>query len=250
MLTLPLGNGGYFLAVADGMGGIRGGEIASATALEAAREFLTRRFSAPVRTDQLKKMVRELYAAADDSIRTKQKENPHLAGMGTTLSCLLALKNKYVVGNIGDSRIYQLRHGHLSQITTDHTYVQEMIAKTGARPDPGIVKRFGHVVTRSIEGGREKPDLFPRDRKFFTLEDGDGFLLCSDGLIIDKSSDHSSFFETQFPDDGNLKEAAERMVMRALDGGSTDNVSVVLATWGRIPRTAKEKSAPGITVVR
>lgn len=243
VLVLPLGAKGYFLAVADGMGGIRGGEIASAAVLEAAREFLIRRFSTPVRPLQLKKIIRELYAAADGIIRAKQKENPQLAGMGTTLACLLALGNRYVVGNIGDSRIYLLRKGKLSQITTDHTYVQEMIAKTGTRPDPALVRKFSHVVTRSIEGSREAPDLFPGREKFFTLVEGDGFLLCSDGLIIDKSTDHASPLEMQIGDGAALQDAAERMVLSALEAGSSDNVSVVLARWGRTARAGIAEGA-------
>ncbi len=242
MLILPLAGEGYFFAVADGMGGIKGGEIASAAVLDAAREFLIRRFSAPVRSQQLKKIVRELYLAADGAIRAKQKENPQLAGMGTTLACLLAVGKRVVVGNIGDSRIYRLRDGRLSQITVDHTYVQEMITKTGARPDPGLVKRFGHVVTRSIEGGKEKPDLFPRDGIPYTLEEGDGFLLCSDGLIMDKSMDHASPLEKFLNPGVALEEAAVRMVSSALDAGSSDNVSVILARWGRLRSPISTKS--------
>jgi protein phosphatase len=244
VLILPLADGGYFLAVADGMGGIKGGEVASATVLEVARNFLTRRFSSPVRPDQLKKILRELYAAADAAIRRAQKENPHLAGMGTTLACLLAKGGRFVVGNIGDSRIYRLTEGHLTQMTTDHTYVQEMITKTGLKPDAGLVKKFGHVVTRSIEGGKEKPDLFPGDKKFLTLKDGDGFLVCSDGLIIDKSADHESSLEAHFKESASLQEAAERMVSFALDAGSSDNVSVVLATWGHFQRSEEKGEGP------
>jgi hypothetical protein len=92
------------------------------------------------------------------------------------------------------------------------------------------------VVTRSIEGGKEKPDIFPREGKCFTLEEGDGFLLCSDGLIIDKSADQESSLERIFIESAGLKEAGGRMISFALDAGSSDNVSVVLATWGAFPR--------------
>jgi serine/threonine protein phosphatase PrpC len=243
VLILPLGEDGYFCAVADGMGGIKGGEVASATVLTAAREFLAKRFSGSVRTDQLKKVLRDLYAAADAAIRRKQKENPLLAGMGTTLATLLVKGDKYVVGNIGDSRLYRLSGGRLRQITTDHTFVQEMMAKSG-KLDAGVIKRFSHVVTRSIEGGKEKPDIFPADAKHFTLEEGDGFLLCSDGLIIDKSTDQAVSLERHFMESGSLKEAAARMVYSALDAGSSDNVSVVLATWGVFSRTPGRAEEP------
>jgi serine/threonine protein phosphatase PrpC len=250
VLILPLGDDGYFFAVADGMGGIKGGEVASATVLDVAQEFLNRRFSSAVRADQLKKILRELYAAADAAVLKKQKENPLLAGMGTTLTCLLAKGDKFVIGNIGDSRIYRLTDARLTQITTDHTYVQEMITKTGLKPDAGLVKKFGHVVTRSIEGGKEKPDLFPGEKKFLTLKDGDGFLVCSDGLIIDKSADEESTLEEYFKEGASLQEAAERMVSFALDAGSSDNVSVVLATWGqfqRLPEKGKDSASKQVS---
>lgn len=250
VLVLPLPGGAYFLAVADGMGGIRGGEIASAAVLDAAREFLLRRFAAAVRSIQLKKITRELFAFADDAVRSKQAENPQLAGMGTTLACLLAQGSRYVVGNIGDSRIYRLRGGRLTQITTDHTYVQEMITKTGTKPDPGIVRKFGHVVTRSIEGSKEKPDLFPVGAKFFTLADGDGFLLCSDGLIIDKSLDHASALELHFKKSTALKESAARMVAFALEAGSSDNISVVLARWDRLAPAAENEHTTHNALIR
>jgi PPM family protein phosphatase len=257
VLILPLGEAGYFIAVADGMGGVKGGEVASAVVLDFAREFLTSRFARPVRADQLKKILRGLYAGADAAVSKAQKANPMLAGMGTTLACLLAHGDRYVVGNIGDGRVYRSTGGVLTLLTKDHTYVQEMISTSGTKPDSGVIKKFGHVLTRSIEGGKDKPDIFPLHDKWFTLNESEGFLLCSDGLILDKGADHESSLESLFVGTRSLKEAAERMVAFALDAGSTDNISVALATWGtfqRSPESAGEpagRKAPGsIPVLR
>jgi serine/threonine protein phosphatase PrpC len=236
VLTLPLGDDGYFFAVADGMGGFKGGALASSVVLAYARDFLTERFSEPVRPDQLKRILRELYAGADAAIRAEQKANPGFEGMGATLACLLAKGDLYVIGNVGDSRVYRLTEGSLQQLTVDHTYLQDMITKTGTRPDPGVVKHFSHVVTRSIQGGKDTVDIFPLEERWYRLADGDGFLLCSDGLILDKGADHESVLERHFSSAKSLKEAVEKMVSFALGSGSSDNVSVVLATWGAFRR--------------
>lgn len=237
VLALPLGSEGYFIAVADGMGGIKGGEVASAIVLNFAREFLTRRFKKPVRPEQLKKIIRDLYAGADAAVRKEQTSSPHLAGMGTTLACILVQGTKYVVANIGDSRVYRCSQGAFEQLTVDHTYVQDMMTRSGVRPDARLVEHFGHVVTRSIQGGKDKPDIFPREDRTFALADGEGFLLCSDGLISDKSADQQAPLEALFRTTTGLQEAAEKMVEAALDAGSTDNISVVLATWGAFQRS-------------
>ena len=244
ILSLPLGEDGYFHGVADGMGGFKGGDVASAIVLKYAKEYLTDRFARPVRPDQLKKILRELYAGADAAVRKEQKNSPHLAGMGTTLACILAKGDKYVVGNIGDSRVYRSSGGDLIQLTEDHTYVQDMMRKTGIKPDAGVLKHYGHVVTRSIEGSKDVPDLFPRDDQWFTLGDGEGFLLCSDGLIIDKTADPESVFAGLLMGTATLKEAAEGMVSYALNAGSSDNISVVLATWGNFQRRVPQVTEP------
>jgi protein phosphatase len=244
MLILSLGEDGFFHGVADGMGGFKGGDVASAIVLKYAKEYLTDRFARPVRADQLKKILRELYAGADAAVRKEQKNNPQLAGMGTTLACILAKGDKYVVGNIGDSRVYCFSSGELTQLTEDHTYVQDMIRKTGIKPDAGVLKHYGHVVTRSIEGSKDVPDLFPTDDQWFTLRDGDSFILCSDGLIIDKTADPVSVFAGLLVGTATLKEAAEGMVSYALNAGSSDNISVVLATWGNLQRRQLQTPEP------
>jgi protein phosphatase len=237
VLLLPLGSDGYFMAVADGMGGIKGGEIASAIVLKFAGEFLTRRFKKPVRPEQLKRIIRDLYAGADDAVRREQTSNPQLAGMGTTLACVLIKGTKYVVANIGDSRVYRCTQSAFEQLTVDHTYVQDMMTRSGVRPDARLVENFGHVVTRSIQGGKDRPDIFPREDRTFSLAEGEGFLLCSDGLISDKSADQQAPLEILFRTTTGLQEAAEKMVDSALEAGSTDNISVVLATWGAFQRS-------------
>ncbi len=246
VLILPLGGDGFFCAVADGMGGVKGGEVASGVVLDYAKEFLAARFLKPVHANQLKKILRDLYAGADEAVGKAQKANPNLAGMGTTLACILASGRKYVVGNIGDGRVYRSRGGSLSQLTRDHTYVQEMITSTGTRPDAGVLKNFGHILTRSIEGGKDTPDLFPLEEKCFTLSEGEGFLLCSDGLILDKGAEHELTLERIFIETASLKEAAAEMVDFALTAGSTDNISVLLATWGQFTRTPRQTPVPPV----
>jgi hypothetical protein len=112
-----------------------------------------------------------------------------------------------------------------------------MINTSGVTPDARLVEHYGHVVTRSIQGGKDTPDLFPRNEKWSTIAEGEGFLLCSDGLIGDKSVVQQPALDRYFVGTDDLKKAAETMISSALDEGSTDNISVVLATWGEFHRT-------------
>ena len=240
VLILPLGDRGLFLAVADGMGGITGGKVASSIVLESAKEFLTARFAAPVHPSQLKKILRELCERADDALRSEQKARPHLTRMGTTLTCVLSFGGKFVVANIGDSRVFRLSSSGFERLTVDHTYIQDMVIRTGLKPDPALLRQFGHVLTRSIQGNNDKPDIFPVKERWFTLEEGDGFLLCSDGLILDKVADREAALEQIARENPALPESAEAMISAVLAAGSSDNISVVLARW----RSSEEAAAP------
>jgi protein phosphatase len=214
------------------MGGTTGGTVASTIVLQAAREFLEGRFAAPVHSSQLKEILREAYARADAALKQEQTARPHLAGMGTTLASVLALGERFVVANIGDSRVFRLTSGRFDQITVDHSYIQEMMARSGVKPDPALLRQFGHVLNRSIQGNGDHPDLFPKRKKWFTLDEGDGFLLCSDGLILDKSADGEPGLGRQLREAPTLKQCAEAMVAGALASGSGDNITVIVAKWG------------------
>jgi protein phosphatase len=151
-----------------------------------------------------------------------------------------------VVANVGDSRVFRLASGGLERLTVDHTYIQDMITRTGVKPDPALLRQFGHVLTRSLQGNSDKPDIYPAKERWFTLEEGDGFLLCSDGLILDKVADHEPALEQILRESQSLAHGAEAMVSSVLAAGSSDNISVVLARWSSAEENALPPVEPAI----
>jgi protein phosphatase len=229
----------FFFAVADGMGGTAGGQIASETALTVAEEYLEDCFEdeGEIHSRNLKSILATLFGRAQDAIRKVTEERPQLDGMGTTLSCVLGYDDRFVVGNLGDSRVYHLHQGTMRQVTEDHSYLQEFKKRAGDKKlDPEFVAQYGHIINRTLDGGDDEPDLFPEADPYFTLHEQDGFLLCSDGLIVDKAKNKEQLFKSYLLGTPDLKTAAESLVSLAFYLGSTDNISVILAEAGTLKR--------------
>ncbi len=225
-----------FLAVADGMGGVAGGQVASRLVINNAKRVLDEKFKNPIKPIQLKDILIHIFYSSQKVIKEKIKEKPELNGMGTTLTCVLILDDKFVWGNLGDSRIYYYSNNILKQITRDHTHIQEYSDSVGNDIPENIVAEYGHYLTRSIDGGSDEPDIFPDVIPYEKLNEGDAFLLSCDGLILDKSKQDDEHFTKYLIGTNSLKEAAENLISFAYLNGSTDNISVILAAYGKLKR--------------
>ncbi len=209
---------GLFI-VADGMGGHRGGEVASALAVETIQDFLRERLQ-DVRQAP-KKLLIEAYREASARIHHKSTyESPELMGMGTTMVLMLAINSRAYIANVGDSRCYLFRSPHLWQITDDHSLINEQI-KAGVILEEEAGHVLGrNVITRSVGFEREViADVIERE-----IDPDDMFLLCSDGL----SSMLTNEKIAEICKKGTLKEIAQKGVIEAKKAGGDDNVSVVL----------------------
>jgi serine/threonine protein phosphatase PrpC len=225
-----------FLAVADGMGGAAGGEVASKLVLDTAEKILKKKFEGEVQPKQLKDILREIFSASQIDIFKKIKEEPELTGMGTTLSCVLILDDKFVWGNIGDSRIYWYSNSKLEQLSIDHTQIQEYIDKIGPEIPERLIENHGHFLTRAINGGNHEPDIFPGSGLYESIKSGEAFLLCSDGLILDKSDQNNQNLSDYLIGTKRLKDAAENLISYAYNEGSDDNITVVLCSLGKLKK--------------
>jgi protein phosphatase len=227
----------FFLGVADGMGGMAGGQIASQTALQTVESSLKDAFEETVTPDMLKTILADAFEEAQASIREITEQDPSLEGMGTTLTCVLGCENRFVAGNLGDSRVYYLSNGEIHQITEDHSYLREFEKEAGSKEiDPEFIEQYGHIINKTLDGTGDEPDFFPLDEPHFNLSEQDGFLLCSDGLIVDKLQDQKQLFKSYMLGTPDLKTAAESLVSLAYYSGSTDNISAVLAEAGTLER--------------
>ena len=217
----------WVFAVADGMGGANGGELASKVVIKALINHFedeSVNLSETNLKENLGLAVEKAHLAINDEISRDHKLN----GMGTTMVCLLVHNNSYVWGSIGDSRIYYFNATDNKQLTTDHSYVQDYMSAKGEKLPQGILDNYSHILTKCIDGGMEKPDLYPVDKNCLQLNEGDGFLLCSDGLLPDRINTNVNLFKNFIMGRKDLDQAAKSLVGYAFEMGSDDNISVIL----------------------
>jgi len=200
------------IAVADGMGGHRGGEVASATALDALHTALSDSDA-----------IREAVAVANDAVYERSISDDGLRGMGTTLTAgIFDPRGTFTVGHVGDSRAYLLRDGELTRITTDHSLVEELMAAGELTEEEAERDPRRSQITRGLglEPGVEV-DLYP-----VGLEAGDRLLLCSDGLT---TMLHEAEISALLEEESNDPErAAQLLVEAANEAGGVDNITVLV----------------------
>ena len=211
--------GPHLLVVADGMGGHAGGDVASSVAI-AALAPLDGESHGP--DDALDELERALEAARDEIVARTEAE-PDLAGMGTTVTAILRAGNKLAMVHLGDSRGYLLRDGTLTQVTTDHTFVQHLVNTGKITPEEAEHHPQRSVVMRVL--GDFNPDVAP-DLSVREARPGDRWLLCSDGLSGFVSGD--TIADT-LRDVADVDACADRLVQLALRAGGGDNVTVIVA---------------------
>lgn len=202
-------------AVADGMGGHIAGDIASATAVDLISERANE--SMPRNTAELASIVR----GANTAIWEKAQNDPSLRGMGTTCTLALVSDHEIHIAHVGDSRAYLYRGEELSQVTEDHTLVSRMVREGRLKPEEAERHPQRSIITRALGVDAE----VEVDELSMKVEEGDRFLLCSDGLTsMIGTQDLHEVLSTQ--SDPNA--AADELVARALEAGGEDNVTVVL----------------------
>lgn len=209
-----LANRGMIFIVCDGMGGHEAGQIASELA---TKTFIDVYRSHPSREAGV--ACRAAITAANRYVVDVARAIPSRRGMGTTLSALLLVQDRAVIGQVGDSRVYRLRDGELLQITTDHTWVEDMV-RLGTPRDQAESHQNRHMITRAIGAdGDVTPDIIDLD-----LQKDDQFMICSDGVTNHVGDDEIQRILSEF----GPSEAAWRLVESALLGGGSDNATVIV----------------------
>lgn len=199
--------------VADGMGGHKGGETASAGCRDAVLAALA---EAAPGTDTLRKAIETANAA----LFRQQKEDEHLSGMGTTLSVAWLSDDFVYIAHVGDSRVYCLRDGELQQMTDDHSLVEELVRKGMLTPEQAENHPMRNVITRAV--GTEDDILV--DMAVEERRAGDLWLICSDGLHgLVADAEMAEILRENAPD-----KAAELLMNAALAAGGRDNISLVV----------------------
>lgn len=240
---------GRLFAVADGMGGYEGGEVASSLAIMTLYDHLRSALAgwkrgqtpdagssagaglgpdagpdgAAAGTDgepDFSDMLAGAFAAADEAIQTEASQRPGIKGMGTTLTAILAGKGHLWLGHVGDSRAYLMQGGVLRQISEDHSLVGEMVKNGTLTEAEAMVHPQRHIVTNALGAGQS----LHVDLGRFDYTAGDVLLICSDGLTGSVSSaEIAGVLKSQ-----DLNGVAETLVGLANRRGGHDNITVLV----------------------
>lgn len=224
-----LRSGQGLFAVADGVGGHEGGEVASKIAMDTLREALPDMLGSKDRTppaeigngaDRIPTAFKYVITLANRNILAAAARSSALAGMGTTITALLLANHRAVVAHVGDSRAYRLRDNTLRQLTDDHSAVAEQVRAGVLTPAQAKTSAHRHVITRAL--GLEDnvtPDLSNHD-----VKPGDVYLLCTDGLTEMVDNDAiGKVLASQQP-----KAAVKTLIDAANKAGGVDNITAVV----------------------
>jgi serine/threonine protein phosphatase PrpC len=207
--------GPRLLAVADGMGGMAAGEVASNIVVSALAPL-----DDDVSSEDLVDALRRAISDANQQLRHAVEENPALEGMGTTLTAMLFSGSRIALVHVGDSRAYAMRAGELTQITRDDTYVQMLVDEGRITSDEASIHPQRSLLTRAMDGRDVDPEFSVRE-----AHAGDRYLLCSDGLSGVVSPE--TIAEALALEDPRA--AADRLIHLALRGGGPDNITCIVA---------------------
>ena len=219
VLARSLPDGRTLVAVADGMGGHAAGEVASRLALETLEQAV-----------EEGRTLREAFGIANERVHAMARD-PGKQGMGTTLVALLVEGAEYSLANVGDSRVYLVSSQGVRRLTEDHSFVAEAMRR-GQSEAEAMSTPWKDALTRSIgteadvEADVTGPQPLPADA---------AFVICSDGLHKALSDDA---IRDRFVQSSGAQGAAQSLVAAAFDAGSDDNISVAIAEFGAVPRSA------------
>lgn len=212
----------YFI-IADGMGGVNGGEIASGIAIETIKDYIDENLEKiEFEKEQIEDLLRGAIAKANKAIFQRAMREEELKGMGTTVIVAFLYGNRVYIGHVGDSRVYRIRKNIIRQLTKDHSYVQALlnegsITKAEAENHPQKNMLLKVVGCEEIV----EPDIMVKG-----FIKGDALLMCTDGLTNMVSVEE--IFNTIDKGKSNVKKTCKKLIDIANENGGYDNVSVIL----------------------
>jgi protein phosphatase len=224
------GETAYGMVVADGLGGAAAGEVASREAIATLVDLAlqTPDWIMLGGEELLKKVAARMerrFQLVNQELTEQAQAEPHLHGMGTTLTLAVTIGTRLLVVHVGDSRAYLWRQGRLTRLTRDHTLAQALVDVGAISPEEADTHRLRHVLMNALSTRQEEVTVELHQMR---LEDGDQVLLCTDGLT-DMASETAVAGVLARP--GPAAAACEALVELALAGGGKDNVTVALARY-------------------
>lgn len=224
---ISLGKRGCLMVVADGMGGMNAGEVASAIAIQTVKElFAPSKMPADVvnKPESIKAFIKKVIIEADRQVKHHCKEDPETEGMGSTIVMAWIVGGLAYVGWLGDSRAYSHLPGKgILRLTKDHSYVQELVDAKMLTEEEAMHHEQSNVITRSLGDASQKakPDVIS-----YQLSKDEIIMLCSDGLCGFCSDAEITGIIDDFSKD--LKECHKALVNAALEAEGSDNITIAL----------------------
>ena len=215
--------------VADGMGGHQAGDLASRLSIRSIVDFLTQQAAISFGDQHIEDKItiecevcRSAVVCANNEIYKVAEEHPELFGMGTTIDMIKFVDGYGVICHVGDSRIYRLVDGKITQLTKDHTQIQELLDTQQLTQEEAQFSKMKNVITRAL-GGAEDVEV---DTIVVPVREGDVLLLCTDGLtgVMEDWEIREEF--SMF--DYDLEGAVKSYIQTTLDRGAPDNVTVLM----------------------
>jgi len=224
--------GPHLIAVADGMGGAAGGDIASSIAVAHLAGLEGEALGPDEALDRLKEAIAEAHA----DIVERAHNDPELSGLGTTVTAILRSGSSLAMAHIGDSRGYLLRDGVLDQVTSDHTFVQHLV-DTGRISQADAEKHPKRNLVLRVLGDIDAD--VPVDISVREARVGDRWMLCSDGLsgVVSRTTMLETLIEVDDPGD-----CADALVAIALSAGAPDNVTCIIGDVVDVDKSPGDKS--------
>lgn len=218
-----LNNGVTIAIVADGMGGHQAGDVASQKAVDAFRSMLEQSAAkADLSLQEGKMLIRQAISQANEAVFEMASRNERYYNMGTTIVAALVKQDNAIIGHVGDSRAYKITEGVITQLTNDHTLVNELVKSGQLSADEAAHHPRRNVLTRAV-GTDSHVDI---DIQAVELSSQDVLLLCSDGLSNMVSE--QQMLQTVTAEQLGLEARADHLIQLALHAGGDDNITVVL----------------------
>ena len=214
--------GDYFSAVVcDGMGGTKGGSVASSLAVDVYQQSLEEKIRSGMKLNDLKKAMQQCITLANDAVNRRSSQDEELQHMGTTLVSALVNESAALIANVGDSRAYHVTEEGIRQISRDHSVVENMVERGDLTPQEAKHHPRRNLITRALGPDTAvEADIFE-----INWARGDMILLCSDGLV-NTVSDQEILFELIHH--GEPDTCLDRLLALSLERGAPDNVTMLL----------------------
>lgn len=214
--------GEYFSAVVcDGMGGTKGGRVASSLAVDVYQQSLEGKIRSGMKLNELNKAIQQSITLANDAVYQRSSQEEELQHMGTTLVSALVNERTALIANVGDSRAYHVTEEGIRQISRDHSVVENMVERGDLTPQEAKHHPRRNLITRALGPDTAvEADIFQ-----INWAQGDMILLCSDGLV-NTVSDQEILFELIHH--GETDTCLDRLLALSLERGAPDNVTMLL----------------------